>query len=147
MQIPRKLKGRPRLGAPLAREGWQVRKRAAPLARERRNRPSESTVFYRLLFRPIAPFPGPSALQAPILDRGADSGGGAGCPPRDAKVHGDLRYFRFDRLHFLGRVVFSARKVANGTRGPTETQRRARCFQRFYQAREIIRANIYVCIY
>ena len=102
--------------------------RTGLLARERRNRRSESTVFYRLLFGRIAPFTGPSALEAPILDRGADSGGGAGCLSWDAKVHGDLRYFPPDRLHFLDSVVFSDRKVANGTRVPTERQRKPWCF-------------------
>ena len=91
IQILRKFARSPGANAPLAREGWRIRGRHAPLARERRNRRSESTVFYRLLFRPIAPFPGLSALEAPILDRGADSGGGAGCPPWDVNVHNDLR--------------------------------------------------------
>ena len=123
MQIPSKLGGGPRANAPLAREGWQVRKRAAPLARERRNRRSESTVFYRLLFRPIAPFPGPSALQAPILDRGADSGGGAGYHPWHAKVFGDLRDFCYCVPYFPDSVANSDGKTPNGQRGLAKRQR------------------------
>ena len=49
--------------------------------------------IYRLLFGRVAPFASPSALQAPILDRGADSGGDAGYRSWHAKVHGDLRDF------------------------------------------------------
>ena len=111
MQIPGKLTGGPRLGAPLAREGWQVRARAAPLARERRHRPSESVVFYRFPFCHIAPFTGPSDLQAPILGRGADSGRGTGYPSRDPNVQGNLRYFSPDRLHFLDSVANSGGKT------------------------------------
>ena len=123
MEILRKLTGRPRLGAPLAREGWRVRKRHAPLARERRNRPSESTVFYRLLFRPIAPFAGSSALEAPIPDRGADSGGGAGYRPWHAKVHGDLRDFCHCVPYFPDSVANSDGKTPNGQRGLAKRQR------------------------
>ena len=55
-------------------EGWQVRKRTPPLARERRNLRSESNVFYRLLFGRIAPFPCRSARPARILDSVGRSG-------------------------------------------------------------------------
>ena len=55
-------------------EGWQVRKRTPPLARERHNLRSESDVFYRLLFGRIAPLASQSARHARILDRAGRSG-------------------------------------------------------------------------
>ena len=69
-----KLPRNPPADAPLSREGRQVRERTAPLARERRNPRSESTVFYRLLSGRIAPFAGPSVLEARIFDSVAESG-------------------------------------------------------------------------
>ena len=54
--------------------GGRVRKRTAPLARERRNLRSESNVFYHLLFGRIAPLASQSARHARILDRGGRSG-------------------------------------------------------------------------
>ena len=56
----------------------QVGGRTTPLARERRNLRSESDVFYRRLFRRIAPRAGQSARHARILDRG----GRSGAPPK-----------------------------------------------------------------
>ena len=128
MQILRKLPGGPRLGAPLAREGWRVRTRHVPLAREQRNRRSENIMFYPPLFGRIAPFTGPSALQAPILDRGADSGGGAGYHPWHAKVHGDLRDFCDCVPYFLASVANSDGKTPNGQRGHAKGQRESWCF-------------------
>ena len=62
-------------------EGWQVRKRTPPLARERRNLRSESDVFYRLLFGRIAPFPCRSARPARILDSVGKPGSGPSLSP------------------------------------------------------------------
>ena len=73
-QISRKFTQNPRADAPLPREAWRVRKRTAPLARERRYLRSESTVFSRLLFSRVAPFAGQSARHGRILDRVSGSG-------------------------------------------------------------------------
>ena len=73
-QILRKFTRNPRPDASLPREGERVRKRTAPLARERRNLRSESNVFYHLLFRRIAPLASQSAQHARVLDRPGRSG-------------------------------------------------------------------------
>ena len=84
-------------------------------------------MFHRLLFRAIAPFTAPSALQAPILDRGADSGGGAGYRPWDAKVHGGLCDFCHCVPYFLECCEFR-RGNAKRTESPRKEAARRMVF-------------------
>ena len=102
----------PRPDASLPREGGRVRKRTAPLARERRNLRSESNVFHRLLFRRIAPRAGQSAQDARILDRGGRSG-----PPQKAAPKCTVKHVTFGTLDVNSSIVLEI---------PTEKRQTAR---------------------
>ena len=99
-QILRKFMRNPRPDASLPREGWRVRKRTAPLARERRSLRSESHVFYRRLFRRIAPRAGQSAQDARILDRGGRSG-----PPQKTVPNCTVKHVIFATLDINSSIV------------------------------------------
>ena len=100
-QILRKFTRRPRPDTSFPREGGRVRKRTAPLARERRNLRSESTVFRRRRFGRIPPFAGQSARDPRILER---IGKSPGCRCRS---YVNLQALRHPTLRILDSVGVS----------------------------------------